>query len=86
MRTLAGMASAGAFAAGGQLKGAFAAVALGYGGPAVLERLGQLQLVDSLVNRTAPASRPAAAGSTPVAAAALAPQEAAPQATAGGGS
>ncbi len=87
MRMLAGMASAGAFAAGGQIKGAFAAIALGYGGPVVLERLGHLQLVDSLVNRTAPASPPAvASASKSMPAASLASPEGAPQATAGGGS
>ena len=62
MRTVAGMASAGAFAAGDQIKGAFAAVALGYGGPVVLERLGQIPLVESLINGGPAATAASASG------------------------
>lgn len=87
MRILAGMASAGAFAVGGQIKGAFAAIALGYGGPAVLERFGQLHLISSRVNGAPVAFEPAVAASLkPTADAASAPHEAADQLAVGGDS
>lgn len=80
MRGLLGMASAGAFAAGDQLKGAFAAVALGYGGPVVFERLGQLPLVDSLVNGAGPAPQPAVVDTArPAPGTVRAPQRPSPQ-------
>lgn len=55
LRGLLGAISAAVFAAGGQLKGAYVAVALGFCGPALLTRLGELSRVDELV-KSAPVS------------------------------
>jgi hypothetical protein len=56
LRAMVGAASAGVFAAGDQLKGAFAGVALGFCGPMMLVRLGQNSLVDSFVQGGKPAA------------------------------
>jgi hypothetical protein len=58
LRAVLGAISAAVFAAGGQLKGAYVAVALGFCGPALLTRLGELSRVEELVNGSllAPAS------------------------------
>ena len=49
LRATLGAVSAAIFAAGGQLKGAYVAVALGFCGPALLERLGELPQISSMI-------------------------------------
>ena len=49
LRSLLGAVSAAIFAAGDQIKGAYVAVALGFCGPALLQRLGEIPHVASIV-------------------------------------
>jgi hypothetical protein len=70
LRAVLGAASAAIFAAGGQIRGAYVAVALGFCGPALLGRLGEIPQVASAVageqqapeRRSAAESAPAAGG------------------------
>lgn len=60
LRAFLGAVSAAVFAAGDQISGAYAAVALGFCGPALLGRLGELPQVASLIegdSRSAPRRR-----------------------------
>ena len=74
VRGVVGAISAVVFAAGGQIQGAYGAIALGFCGPALLSRLGELPRVASMVagepatERPAPTAEqhPDAHGHTPV--------------------
>lgn len=54
IRAVLGAASAAIFAMNNQLKGAFVAIALGFCGPALLNRLGEIPQVTSIVAGRAP--------------------------------
>jgi hypothetical protein len=50
LRSLLGAVSAAIFAVGGQIQGAYVAVALGFCGPALLGRLGEIPQIASMVS------------------------------------